>query len=42
MGGKYLKYIKELEWEVVNWIYLAQDRENFHVFMHTIIRYQVQ
>jgi hypothetical protein len=34
-------YLRKIRWEVMEWIYLAQDRYQWWAFMNLIIKFRV-
>jgi hypothetical protein len=39
--AKIRMYLRETEWEVVNWIHLAQDRDQWRTLMNTVMNLRV-
>jgi hypothetical protein len=40
-GGEKLEQIFEIRWEVVNWIHLAQYRDQWQVLLNTVMNLRI-
>jgi hypothetical protein len=40
-GGNIIMGLREVGWEAVDWIYLAQDRDQWRILVNTVMNLQV-
>jgi len=41
VDGEIVLYLREIGWEIVHWIHLAQDRDQYRAVLNTVIKLQV-